>query len=139
MATIDQVRRIALGFPGAVETESGYRMGPQWRVGAKGGLFIWMRPLGKKDAEDVAALGLPAPDGEIVAVRVEDEGVKAALIASDPDVFFTIPHFDGYSAVLIRLDRLDPDRLDELVTESWLLRAPKRVAKEWLAAHPAGL
>lgn len=137
MATFDEVRRIALGFPGAVEKESGYGMGPQWRVAPKGGLFVWARPLGKKDAADLAALGMPVPDGDIAAVRVEDEGVTSALIAGDPETFFTIPHFDGFTAVLIRLDRIGTERLEELVTESWLLRAPARAAKAWLAEHPS--
>lgn len=137
MATFDEVRRIALGFPGAVEKESGYGMGPQWRVAPKGALFVWARPLGTKDAADLVALGGPIPGGDIVAVRVEDEGVKSALIAEDPEVFFTIPHFEGFTAVLIRLDGIGAQRLEELVTESWLLHAPKRTAKTWLAEHPS--
>ena len=68
----------------------------------------------------------------MLAARVPDEGAKQALIASDPDVFFTVAHFDGFPAVLVRLDRLEPADLDELATEAWLDRAPKRLAKQFL-------
>jgi hypothetical protein len=68
-------------------------------------------------------------------VRVDDLGVKAALIASELEVFFTIPHFDGYSAVLVLLEKIAVDELDELVIEAWLTRAPKRLAEEYIATH----
>jgi hypothetical protein len=63
---------------------------------------------------------------------VEHLGIKEALLVDDPDVFFTIPHFDGYAAVLVRLERIDVAALDELILEAWLARAPKRLAKEFL-------
>ena len=65
-------------------------------------------------------------------MRVADAGVKEALLAGDPDVFFTTPHFDGYPAVLVRLERIGVEELDELIVEAWLARAPKRLAKEYL-------
>jgi len=92
-------------------------------------MFIWERPLRKSD---LRALGDAAPDGPILGVRVADEGVKFALIADDPGVFFTTPHFDGYSAILVRLDQISVDDLQELLVEAWLLRAPKKVAKAYL-------
>jgi hypothetical protein len=126
----DDVRRIALELPQTSE-----RLGrtTQWRV--KDTLFVWERPLGKKDRADLGA-DAPPEDIPILGARVADEGVKHALIADDPDVYFTIPHFDGYPAILVRLDRIDPDELTELITEAWLLRAPKRVRQEYLDAHP---
>lgn len=63
----------------------------------------------------------------VLGVRVADEGVKAALIADEPDVFFTTPHFDGYPAVLVRLERIPVEELAELVEDGWRVRAPKRV------------
>ena len=69
-----------------------------WRVRKK--LIVWERPLRKADYE---ALGADAPDGDILGARVADEGVKFALIAEDPAVYFTTPHFDGYPSVLVRL------------------------------------
>ncbi len=125
MATWNDVRRIALGLPGTDEHLS--RGTAAWRVKEKG--FVWERPLRRTDLE---ALGDAAPDGPILGVRVADAGVKEALLAGDPDVFFTTPHFDGYPAVLVRLERIGVEELDELIVEAWLARAPKRLAKEYL-------
>jgi hypothetical protein len=80
-------------------------------------------------------LGDAAPDGPILGARVEHLVAKEALIADDPDVYFTTPHFDGYPAVLVRLERIGLDELEELIVEGWLARAPKRLAKEYVAEH----
>jgi hypothetical protein len=125
MATWDDVRRLALAMPEATEVVSRGRN--QWRVKDK--LFVWERPLRRSD---LAALGDAAPDGPILGARVEHLVAKEAVIASDPDVFFTTPHFDGYPAVLVRLDRIALDDLDEVVVEAWLARAPKRLVKSYL-------
>jgi hypothetical protein len=129
MATWDDVRRIALALPETVERLS-REGGLQWRVNDKG--FAWERPLGRADLE---ALGDAAPDGPILAARVPDLGAKEALLADDPEVYLTIPHFNGYPAILVRLDRIAVPELDELLVEAWLDRAPKRLAKEYLAAR----
>src|SRR4051812_25200897 len=102
----------------------------QWRVKEK--LFVWERPLRRSD---VAALGDAAPDGPILGARVEHLVAKEAMIADDPDVFFTTPHFDGYPAVLVRLDRIGVDDLDEVIVEAWLARAPARLVKAYLEAN----
>ena len=107
----------------------GTRRLPAWRVRDK--LFVWDRPLRRSDLE---ALGDAAPDGPILGARVPDLGAKEALLADDPEVYFTTPHFDGYPAVLVRLDRIDVAELTELITEAWYARAPKRVAAEHRAA-----
>ena len=93
-------------------------------------MVVWERPLRPADLD---ALGDAAPTGAIIGVRVSDEGVKHALIADNPDVYFTTPHFDGYAAVLVRLAAISRPELEEIVTEAWLDRAPRRLAKEWLA------
>jgi hypothetical protein len=72
--------------------------------------------------------------GAIMGVHVADVGVKEALLADDPKVLFTTPHFDGYPAVLVRLDQIAVSDLEELIVEAWLARAPKRLAKEYLDA-----
>jgi hypothetical protein len=123
----DDVARIALALPEASERES--RGNRQWRVKDK--LFVWERPLRKPDLE---ALGDSAPNGPILGARVEHELAKEAVIASDPDVFFTTPHFDGYPAVLVQLDRISPQDLDEVIVEAWLCRAPRRLADAYLEA-----
>ena len=125
MATWEDVRRIALALP-----ETGEKLSwgtPQWHVKGKG--FVWDRPLRKSDLE---ALRIEEQGGPVLGVRVADEGVKRALVADDPAVYFTTPHFDGYPAVLVRLDRIDVPELEELVTEAWLLKAPKRLAQAYL-------
>ena len=125
MGTWDDVRRIALALPETSERLSrGHR---QWRVYEK--LFVWERPLRRPD---LAALGSAVPAGPVVAARVEHLGAKEALLASDPEVFFTTPHFDGYPAVLARLDRLSGADLEEFVVEGWLARAPRRLVDEFL-------
>jgi hypothetical protein len=126
MATWDDVGRIALALPETAEAPS--RGTRSWNVRDKG--FVWERPLRKAD---LAALGDAAPAGPVLGARVADEGVKLALIADNPDVYFTTPHFDGYPAVLVRLDRIGIAELTELAEEAWLTRAPKRLAQRYLA------
>ena len=125
MPTFDDVRRIALSLPETTEVQS--RGLAHWRVKDKG--FVWERPLRRSDLE---ALGDGAPDGPILGVRVEHLMAKEALLASDPGIYFTTPHFDGYPAVLVRLDRISDDELTEVIVEAWLCRAPAKLAKAYL-------
>ena len=125
MATWDDVRRLALALPETGERES--RGLAQWRVKDK--LFVWERPLRRSDLE---ALGDAAPDGPILGARVEHLIAKEALLQDNPDVFFTTPHFDGYPAVLVRLERIGAEDLEEVVVEAWLARAPERLARTYL-------
>jgi hypothetical protein len=128
MATWDDVRGIALALPEAREEERrGHRF---WIIKDK--LFVWERPLRKSDLN---ALGDGAPDGPILGARVEHLVAKDALIADDPEVYFTIPHFNGYPAVLILLEKIALDELEEVIVEAWLARAPKRLAEAYIAEH----
>jgi hypothetical protein len=102
-----------------------------WRVGKK--LLAWERPLRPADREALAAQGLQPPEGDILGVRVPDEGVKFALVSDDPAVYFTTPHFDGYAAVLVKLGEIDIRALEELITEAWLTQAPRKLVQEFLA------
>lgn len=125
MATWDDVARTCLALPATSEGVSrGWR---QWKVRDRS--FVWERPLGKKD---VAEFGSAAPPGPVVAAYVPDEGAKAALIAEQPELYFTTSHFDGYPTVLCRLDLLDRQELAELAAEAWACRAPRKL----LAEHP---
>jgi|tagenome__1003787_1003787.scaffolds.fasta_scaffold20835697_2 hypothetical protein len=128
MVTWDDVSRVCTALPDVVENTraDGQR---QWRVRDK--MFVWERPLRKSD---LAELGDTAPTGPVLGARVPDEGAKTALIAGEPDVYFTTSHFDGYPAVLCRLDALSPTALTELAGEAWACRAPRRL----LAEHPIG-
>jgi len=128
VATWDDVRRIALALP---ETSERLSHGhPAWRVKDKG--FVWDRPLRKSDLE---ALGEGAPPGPILGARVEHLVAKEALLADNPDVFFTTPHFDGYPAVLVQLDRISLYDLNEVIVEAWLVRAPQRLAEQYIESN----
>jgi hypothetical protein len=132
MASWQEVTEACLALPEVVETTSGHG-GRQWRVRDKS--FVWERPLRRKDLEE---LGPDAPAGPVLAASVPDEGAKRALVAAEPDVYFTTHHFDGYAAVLVRLDELDRAALTELVGEAWACRAPKRLLAQHVPGPPQG-
>ncbi len=123
MATWDDVARVCLALPATTESTS--YGGRAWKVADKA--FVWERPLRKRD---LAELGDAAPEGPVLAATVPDEGAKRALVAEEPDVYFTTSHFDGYPAVLARLDALDTTSLTELAGEAWACRAPRRLLAE---------
>ena len=125
MATWEDVAGIVGELPLTEE-----RAPHDWRVGKK--LIAWERPLRKSDREALAALGIEPPEGDILGIRVADDGVKFALIADEPRVYFTTPHFDGYPAVLVNLAEIDELGLREVITEAWLTQAPKRLVEEFL-------
>jgi hypothetical protein len=125
MATWDDVRRIANGLP---ETSERSGDAVQWRVKDK--LFAWERPL---RPGDLAELGDQAPADPPLAARVPDLGAREALLADAPDIYFATTHFNGYPIVLVHLDRIGRAELEELLTEAWLCRVPKRIANAYLA------
>jgi hypothetical protein len=104
MISDDDVRRIAMSLPGAYEQPS-YEGRPSWRT--KPRMFTWIRS-----------------DPEALVVWVDSLDAKEALLACEPEVFFTTPHYDGYAIVLVRLEAIDAERARELISESWRLRAP---------------
>jgi hypothetical protein len=110
----ETVRELALALPQAEEDALQSR--PAFRV--RGKLFVWMSP--HKEAE-----------GALVVRADPDE--KPLLLESNPDVYFTTPHYAKWAGVLIRPERIEPDELRERIEDSWLLVAPKRVAKKFLA------
>jgi hypothetical protein len=126
MATWDDVRAAVLRLPDTTEQSE---KGLSWRVRDKP--LAWERPLREADRE---ALGDRAPSGPILGIRTKDLAAKEALLAADPDgdVFFTTPHFDGYPAVLARLEPLQVPVLERLLVEAFLRQAPKRLARAWL-------
>jgi hypothetical protein len=126
MATWRDVRRIALKLPGTSE-EVRSSGASAWIVNKK--FFAWERPLRRSD---LAALGAGAPTGPILGVRTPDIEMKDVLLASDPKVFFATPHFDGYPAVLIRLDKISASQLKDVIVEAWLARAQKRAVAAYL-------
>jgi hypothetical protein len=126
MATLDDAARIASKLP---EVEEGERRGIRtWSVGGK--TFAWERPFSKADIKRFGAE--EPPQGTILAVRVEDLSEKEAVLAASSRGIFTIPHFDGYAAVLIQLDKVGARVLKETIVDGWLACAPPKLADEYL-------
>ena len=130
MVTIDEVAAMALELPEVTETEKWRNR--TWVVAGKG--FAWERPFSKADIKRFGDEEPPA--GPIFAVRVDDLGEKEALLAANPKAFFTIPHFDGYAAVLIQLKAVTKKALREAIVDGWLACAPARLAQEYLKHAP---
>ena len=132
MVSVDEVARLALQLPDVTE---GARYGARtWFVAGKA--FAWERPFSKADIRRFG--DAKPPDGAILAVRVEDLGEKEAVLAAQPKAFFTIPHFDGYAAVLIQLKSVTKRALREALVDAWLACAPPKLANDYLERHTEG-
>jgi hypothetical protein len=125
MVTLDEVSRMARELP---EVTHGERHGTRtWFVAGKG--FAWERPFTKADLKRFG--GAPHPDGQILAVRVEDLGEKEAVLAMNQTAFFTIPHFDGFAAVLIQLKKARKRDVRDALLDGWLACAPPRLTERY--------
>jgi hypothetical protein len=116
----DDVRRIALSLPHTVEIDSD---GFDFRVGNHG--FVWSYPERLPGHERVIRT-------DIAVLYVGDEAEKQALLLSEPEVFFTTSAYDWSPLVMVRLEAIDINRLRELVTDAWHMRAPAELEVE----HP---
>lgn len=130
MVTLDDVAGMALALPEVAEGERhGHRT---WNVGTK--TFAWERQFSKADVKRFGSD--PVPEGPILAVRVADLDDKEAVLAEERRGFFTIPHFEGYAAVLIQLKLATKKLVQESIVDAWLACAPPAVADEYVARNP---
>jgi hypothetical protein len=117
MADADDVRRLALSLPEVVEIDSD---GFDFRVAGKG--FIWSYPERTPGRPRVIRT-------DIAVLYVGDEGEKQALVLGEPDLFFTTPGYDGLPLVMLRLAAVSVERLTELITDAWRMRAPEQLER----------
>jgi len=128
---LDEVAAIALDLPEASEGES--RGNRTWSVAGRA--FAWERPFSKADVRRYG--DETPPDGPILAIRVADLGEKEAVLAANPRAFFTIPHFDGYAAVLVQLKKVTRRALREAIVDGWLACAPEPLADGYVEQERA--
>jgi hypothetical protein len=117
MPTQDDVRRIALALPATTEGPDDFRI----LVDGKGIAWVWLERLEPKKAR--------VPNPSVVAIRVADESEKEALIDMDPAAFFTEAHYNGFPAILVRLEAVDLGMLEKLLRDAWRVQAPKRLVQ----------
>ena len=123
MATERDVRNIALSLPDTREHEERFAFSVDNRGKQKGIAWVWLERVHPKKPR------VPRPG--VIAVRVENDMVKQALLASDPEKFFTEPHYNGFPAVLVRLSKIKKGELAELLTQAWRCQAPRELVKRF--------
>lgn len=129
MATLEDAAALAAGLPEVTEGEDKHGRGHRtWAVGGKA--FAWERPFSKADIKRYGSE--TPPEGPILAVMVADLAEKEAILAAETPGFFTIPHFNGFKAYLIRLQAVAEDDLAEAITDAWLSQAPPALADQFL-------
>ncbi|HWS36917.1 MAG TPA: MmcQ/YjbR family DNA-binding protein [Actinoplanes sp.] len=123
MSDADDVRRLALSLPQVEEIDSA---GFDFRVGGRG--FVWSYPERRPGKPRVIRT-------DVAVLYVGDEAEKQALLLGEPDMFFTTAGYEGLPLVMVWLTKVSPERLNELITDAWRMRAPDEIE----AGHVAGL
>jgi hypothetical protein len=123
MAKLEDVRRIGLKLPETTADEDGIGVRNGDKV--KGIAWRWKERVDPKQPR--------VPNDGVVAIRTANATEKESLLASNPDIYFTEPHYNGFPAVLVRLERVPLDELEELLTDAWRCLAPKAVVKQFEA------
>jgi hypothetical protein len=123
----EDVRRIALSLPETAESDERFAFSVLNKGKPKGFVWAWNERVHPKKPR------VPRPD--VVAIRVIDQADKDALIASDGEVFFTEPHYNGFPAVLVRLPAVGLEQLEELIVDGWRCQAPRALVEAWLSGR----
>ena len=123
MSCQDDVRRIALSLPEAMQDEKGFSFSVLNKGKRKGFAWVWMERIVLKKPR--------VANPKVIALRVENEDEKQVLLASSGDKFFTEPHYNGFPAILVRLPAIDVDELAELITDAWRCQAPVAMVSEF--------
>ena len=125
MADQQDVRRIALALPDTSEAEDRFAFSVRNKGKLKGFVWAWNERIEPKKPR--------VPRADVVAIRVAGQLDKEALLALDPEKFFTEPHYNGFPAILVRLPLIDPDELEELLVDAWRCQAPRALVAEFEA------
>lgn len=126
MVTLEQAAEMATAFPETIEGERHGRR--SWSIGKK--TFAWERAFSKADIKRFG--DYPVPEGPILATLVADLHDKEAVLAAEHVGVFTIPHFNGYAAVLVQLKSVRKRVLQDLLIDAWLACAPEDLAAAYL-------
>ncbi|MGE3073242.1 MAG: MmcQ/YjbR family DNA-binding protein [Dehalococcoidia bacterium] len=127
MASQEDVRRICSRLPETIEGTDRFAFAVLNKGKEKGLAWVWMERHGPKKARTAR------PD--VVAVRVNGEEEKQALISTMPSVFFTEPHYNGFPAVLVRLPAIEVEQLEDLLVRAWRIQAPRPLVRKFDAAR----
>ncbi|AIE83690.1 MmcQ/YjbR family DNA-binding protein [Fimbriimonas ginsengisoli] len=123
MTTHDDVRRICSRLPGAVEGVDRFGFSVEVKGKFKGFLWTWAERIDPKKARVV--------NDSVLAIIVPGLAAKDAINQSDPDKYIIDPHYNGFPAVLVRLDAVDPEELEDLIVEAWRCKAPPALVKQY--------
>lgn len=122
MATQADVRNIALSFPDTIEKAGHFAFEVRHGAKYKGFCWVWLERIEPKKPR--------VANPRVLAVRVAGRDAKEILLMADADKFFTEPHYDGFPAVLVRLEKIGRAELRELLQQAWLAQAPKALAAQ---------